>query len=105
MTSPMHQHTRTTSSHLSMKRPQNKAAAQRLAEMMAQQPADDEEEKDELYDFSSGGPSAGIGLAGGRQARSSSPMVRNLAWLPICMIKHQLFCNFISLCISYEYNA
>ncbi|XP_042023320.1 coiled-coil domain-containing protein SCD2-like [Salvia splendens] len=78
MTSPMHQHTRSTSSHLSMKRPQNKAAAQRLAEVMAQQPADDEEEKDELYDFSLGGPSAGIGLAGGRQARSSSPMsVRN----------------------------
>ncbi|KAG6397877.1 hypothetical protein SASPL_139327 [Salvia splendens] len=78
MTSPMHQHTRSTSSHLSMKRPHNKAAAQRLAEVMAQQPADDEEEEDELYDFSSGGPSAGIGLAGGRQARSSSPMsVRN----------------------------
>ena len=79
MTSPMHQHTRSTSSHLSMKRPQNKAAAQRLAEVMAQQPADDKEEEDELYDLSSGGPSAAIGLAGGRQARSSSLMVRYLA--------------------------
>ncbi|XP_042026720.1 coiled-coil domain-containing protein SCD2-like [Salvia splendens] len=77
MTSPMHQHTRSTSTNLSMKKPQNKAAAQRLAEVMAQQPADDEEE-DELYDFNSGVPSAGIGLAGGRQARGRSPMsVRN----------------------------
>ncbi|XP_047962212.1 coiled-coil domain-containing protein SCD2-like [Salvia hispanica] len=61
-----------------MKRPQNRAAAQRLAEVMAHQPADDEEEEDDLYDLSSGGPSAGIGLAGRRQARSSSLMsVRN----------------------------
>ncbi|XP_042029429.1 coiled-coil domain-containing protein SCD2-like [Salvia splendens] len=83
MTSPKHQHTRSTSTSLSMKKPQNKAAAQRLAEVMAQQPADDEEE-DELYDFNSGVPSAGIGLAGGRQARGRSPMpVRNSVDQPL----------------------
>ena len=82
MTSPMHQHTRSTSTNLSMKKPQNKAAAQRLAEVMAQQPADDEEE-DELYDFNSSVPSAGIGLAGGRQARSRSPMVSYLAYMAV----------------------
>lgn len=75
MTSP-HNHARTPSSP-SMKRPQNtKAAAQKLAQVMAHQPADDEEEEDELYDFNSGIPSTGIGLAGRRQARSRSPMVR-----------------------------
>lgn len=78
MTSPMKQHTRSTSTSLSMKKPQTKAAAQRLAEVMAHQPADDEEEEDELYDFNSGVPSAGLGLAGGRQARNRSPMVRIL---------------------------
>ncbi|XP_057812295.1 coiled-coil domain-containing protein SCD2-like [Salvia miltiorrhiza] len=75
MTSPMHQHSRSTSTSLSMKKPQTKAAAQRLAEVMAHQAVDDEEEEDELYDLNS---SAGIGLAGGRQARNRSPMsVRN----------------------------
>lgn len=76
MTSPHNHVVKTTSSSLSMKRPQNKAAAQRLAQVMATQPADDEEDEDELYDFNSGVPSAGLGLAGGRQARSRSPMVR-----------------------------
>lgn len=59
-------------------RPQNtKAAAQRLARVMATQSADEDEEEDDLlYDFNSGVPSAGIGLAGGRQARNRSPLVR-----------------------------
>ncbi|KAK4439042.1 Coiled-coil domain-containing protein SCD2 [Sesamum alatum] len=54
-----------------MKRPQNtKAAAQRLARVMAHQSADDEEEEDDLYDFDKSIPSAGIGLAGGRQTKN-----------------------------------
>ncbi|KAH6788774.1 hypothetical protein C2S51_003780 [Perilla frutescens var. frutescens] len=79
MTSPMHFHSRSSAGTASMKRPQNtKAAAQRLAEVMAHQPADEEEEEDDLYDFDSVVPSTGIGLAGGRQSRNRSPMsVRN----------------------------
>lgn len=73
----MSRHSRTTPS-ASMKRPQNKEAAQRLAQVMAHQPADEEEEDDDLYDFDSGIPSTGIGLAGGRQARNRSPLVRSL---------------------------
>lgn len=81
MASPRHSHTRSGSTGISnMKRPQNtKAAAQRLAQVMAHQPADDEEEDDDLlYDFNTAVPSAGIGLAGGRQTRNRSPLVRSL---------------------------
>ncbi|CAI9757151.1 unnamed protein product [Fraxinus pennsylvanica] len=77
MASPMHRHSRTVSSGITnMKRPQNtKAAAQRLAQVMAHQPADDDEEEDDLmYDYSPAIPSAGIGLAGGRPTRNRSPM-------------------------------
>ncbi|XP_022877385.1 coiled-coil domain-containing protein SCD2-like isoform X3 [Olea europaea var. sylvestris] len=77
MASPMHRHSRTGSSGITnMKRPQNtKAAAQRLAQVMAHQPADDDEEEDDLmYDYSPPIPSAGIGLAGGRPTRHRSPM-------------------------------
>ncbi|PIN07548.1 hypothetical protein CDL12_19884 [Handroanthus impetiginosus] len=81
MASPLHRHTRSGSVGISnMKKPQNtKAAAQRLAQMMAHQPADDKEEEDDLlYDFDHAGSTAGIGLAGGRQTRSRSPLsVRN----------------------------
>lgn len=75
MTSPLRHHER-SSSGMSVRRPQNtKAAAQRLARVMATQSADDEEEEDDLLcDFNS----AGIGLAGGRQTRNRSPLVRRL---------------------------
>ncbi|KAL7087403.1 hypothetical protein ACP275_13G066600 [Erythranthe tilingii] len=76
MASPLHRHTRSGSSGLSnMKKPQNaKAAAQRLAQVMAHQPADDEDEEDDLlYDFAPAVSSGGIGLAGGRQNKNRSP--------------------------------
>ncbi|EYU38200.1 hypothetical protein MIMGU_mgv1a002994mg [Erythranthe guttata] len=76
MASPLHRHTRSSSSGLSnMKKPQNaKAAAQRLAQVMAHQPADDEDEEDDLlYDFAPAVSSGGIGLAGGRQNKNRSP--------------------------------
>ncbi|KAL0443681.1 UNVERIFIED_CONTAM: Coiled-coil domain-containing protein SCD2 [Sesamum latifolium] len=68
-----------------MKRPQNtKAAAQRLARVMAHQPTDDEEEEDDLYDFDKSIPSAGIGLAGGRQTKNRpSVSVRSSVDLPL----------------------
>ncbi|KAL0353906.1 UNVERIFIED_CONTAM: Coiled-coil domain-containing protein SCD2 [Sesamum angustifolium] len=67
-----------------MKRPQNtKAAAQRLARVMAHQSTDDDEEEDDLYDFDKSIPSAGIGLAGGRQTKSRpSVSVRSSVDLP-----------------------
>ncbi|KAK6134466.1 hypothetical protein DH2020_031783 [Rehmannia glutinosa] len=82
MASPLHRHTRSGSTGISsMRKPQNtKAAAQRLAQVMAHQPADDEEEEDDLlYGYDSAVPTAGIGLAGGRHSRNRSPLVRNFA--------------------------
>ncbi|KAL6570569.1 hypothetical protein OROGR_000119 [Orobanche gracilis] len=73
MASPMNRHIRSGSAGVSVRKPQNtKAAAQRLAQVMAHQPADDDEEDEDdlLYDFES----AGIGLAGGRHARTRSPL-------------------------------
>ncbi|CAA0821298.1 Unknown protein [Striga hermonthica] len=69
-------HIRSGSAGISMRKPQNaKEAAQRLAQVMAHQPADEEEEEDDLlYDFDSAVPSAGIGLAGGRHSRTRSPL-------------------------------
>ncbi|KAL3848649.1 hypothetical protein ACJIZ3_010531 [Penstemon smallii] len=79
--SPVPRHTRFgSSSGLSnVKRPQNtKAAAQRLAKVMAHQPADDDddEEDDLLYDYDSAIPSVGLGLAGGRKTGSTPMSVR-----------------------------
>ncbi|KAK6157448.1 hypothetical protein DH2020_011696 [Rehmannia glutinosa] len=80
MASPLHRHTRSGSTGISsMRKPQNtKAAAQRLAQVMAHQPADDEEEEDDLlYGYDSAVPTAGIGLAGGRHSRNRSPLVQD----------------------------
>ncbi|KAL3651094.1 hypothetical protein CASFOL_007497 [Castilleja foliolosa] len=77
MSSPMNRHIRSGSTGISnMRKPQNtKAAAQRLARVMAHQSADDDDEEDDLlYDFDSAAPSTGIGLAGGRNARTRSPL-------------------------------
>ncbi|XP_073298120.1 uncharacterized protein [Primulina huaijiensis] len=75
MTSPSHRHARPGSTGIvNMRRPQNtKVAAQRLAQVMAHQPADDEDDEDELYGFESAVPSVGIGLAGGKKTRNRSP--------------------------------
>ncbi|XP_073126934.1 coiled-coil domain-containing protein SCD2-like [Henckelia pumila] len=76
MASPMNRHGRSSSTGLAnMKRPQNtKAAAQRLAQVMAHQPADDEDDDNDLYGFEPGISSVGIRLGGGRQTKSHSPM-------------------------------
>ncbi|CAK9152187.1 unnamed protein product [Ilex paraguariensis] len=77
MASPLHGHARSGSASIAvnMKKPQNtKAAAQRLAQVMAHQLDNDEDEDDLLYDYSPANASAGIGLAGGRGTRPRSPL-------------------------------
>ncbi|KAM3287605.1 coiled-coil domain-containing protein SCD2-like [Capsicum chacoense] len=57
------------------RRPQNaKAAAQRLAQVMACQQANDDDEEDELYEYNLVAPSTAIGLAGGRPNRNCTPL-------------------------------
>ncbi|XP_049402069.1 coiled-coil domain-containing protein SCD2-like [Solanum stenotomum] len=69
----MHGHARSGSN--AGRRPQNaKAAAQRLAQVMACQQADDDDEEDELYEYNPVAPSTAIGLAGGRPNRRSTPL-------------------------------
>lgn len=77
MTSPMHRHAR-SSSGISRK-PNTKAAAQRLAQVMSSQSGggdeSDEEDDLDLLDYNPSKAST-IGLgAGGRAARPRSPMV------------------------------
>ncbi|VVA12808.1 PREDICTED: coiled-coil [Prunus dulcis] len=79
MKSPMHHHGRSGSVGMggAKKAQHTKAAAQRLAHVMANKPTeDDDEEDDDLsYDLSSLSSSTGsIGLAGGRSMRPRSPM-------------------------------
>ncbi|KAK4337755.1 hypothetical protein RND71_042242 [Anisodus tanguticus] len=69
----MHGHVRSGS--IAGRRPQNaKAAAQRLAQVMACQQADDDDEEDELYEYNPVAPSTAIGLAGGRPSRTRTPL-------------------------------
>ncbi|KAK4377111.1 hypothetical protein RND71_003407 [Anisodus tanguticus] len=69
----MHGHVRSGSN--AGRRPQNaKAAAQRLAQVMACQQADDDDEEDELYEYNPVAPSTAIGLAGGRPNRTRTPL-------------------------------
>uniref|UniRef100_A0A3Q7J958 Coiled-coil domain-containing protein SCD2 n=1 Tax=Solanum lycopersicum TaxID=4081 RepID=A0A3Q7J958_SOLLC len=69
----MHGHARSGSN--AGRRPQNaKAAAQRLAQVMACQQADDDDEEDELYEYNPVAPSTAIGLAGGRPNRRNTPL-------------------------------
>ncbi|KAJ4969575.1 hypothetical protein NE237_016276 [Protea cynaroides] len=74
--SPMHHHARSGSTGVNFRRPQNfaaKAAAQRLAQVMAHQSKeeeDDDDDDDELsLDYN---PTGSIGLASGRATRSPS---------------------------------
>ncbi|KAI4370288.1 hypothetical protein MLD38_018655 [Melastoma candidum] len=72
--SPATQHHRAGSMG-NAKKAQTKAAAQRLAQVMAHQYADDDVEDDDLsYDYTPAGSVGGIGLAGGRGIRPRSPM-------------------------------
>lgn len=83
--SPIHlRHVRTGSTGMSnMKKAQTKAAAQRLAQVMSHQPADDDDDnEDELsFDYNTSGIGS-IGLAGGRRMRARSPMVM---WQIVCL--------------------
>ncbi|KAI4301867.1 hypothetical protein L6164_035105 [Bauhinia variegata] len=78
LTSQLNRHARAGSTGVSnVRRPQNtaaKAAAQRLAQSMAYQPDDDDEEDDLAYDYNPISATGGIGLAGGRAIRGRSPM-------------------------------
>lgn len=83
MMSPMHHHGRSGSVGMggAKKAQHTKAAAQRLAHVMANKPTEDDDEDDDdlSYDLSSLSSSTGsIGLAGGRSMRPRSPMVMGL---------------------------
>lgn len=59
----------------SVRKAQTKAAAQRLAAVMAHKPTDEDVDEDDLsFDYNATG-TAGIGLAGGRAVRPRSPVV------------------------------
>ncbi|KAE8010108.1 hypothetical protein FH972_006501 [Carpinus fangiana] len=71
---PLHRHTRSGSVGVANLKKQ-KAAAQRLAQVMAHQQADEGNEDDELFDdYTSGNGVGSIGLAGGRSMRARSPL-------------------------------
>nr|XP_023927923.1 coiled-coil domain-containing protein SCD2-like [Quercus suber] len=75
MMSPLHRHARSGSTGVANLKKQ-KAAAQRLAQVMAHQQADEDDEEDDLFnDYSSVSVGRSIGLAGGRSMRSRSPLV------------------------------
>lgn len=74
--SPVHRHARSSSSGLSnMKKPATKAAAQRLAQVMASAGGDEDEDEDDLLvDYQPVGALGGLG----RPARATpSPRVSN----------------------------
>lgn len=75
MMSPLTRHVRSGSTNVGqMRKPQTKAAAQRLAAVMAQR-NDDDDDDDEDDNVSA---SASIGLAAGRAIRPRSPMTKNI---------------------------
>ncbi|KAL3728196.1 hypothetical protein ACJRO7_032874 [Eucalyptus globulus] len=73
--SPLHRHARSGSTGY-MKKAQTKAAAQRLAQVMAHQLGDDEDDEDDdlSYEYTPASGAGSIGLAGGRAPRGRSPM-------------------------------
>lgn len=83
MKSPMNRHARSGSLTGANLRKQ-KAAAQRLAQVMAHQQADESDDEDDLFDDYSTtvGGVGSIRLAGGRSVRSISPMVIGLITMP-----------------------
>lgn len=78
MNSPFNRHIRSGSTG-NMRKPQHtKAAAQRLAQVMAHQMTDDEDNEDDLlYEYNPSSLSAGVGLASSRPSRTRSPMVNS----------------------------
>ncbi|XWS58499.1 hypothetical protein CRYUN_Cryun08bG0039400 [Craigia yunnanensis] len=82
--SPLHRHTRSGSGYGSMgnmRKAQTKAAAQRLAAVMAHQQndEDDDDGDDDQLDYNNISGTGSIGLAGGRGMRACSPMNKNMA--------------------------
>ncbi|KAL0005744.1 hypothetical protein SO802_013305 [Lithocarpus litseifolius] len=73
MMSPLHRHARSGSTGVANLKKQ-KAAAQRLAQVMAHQQADEDDEEDDLFNDYSSVSVGSIGLAGGRSMRSRSPL-------------------------------
>ncbi|XP_030960630.1 coiled-coil domain-containing protein SCD2-like [Quercus lobata] len=73
MMSPLHRHARSGSTGVANLKKQ-KAAAQRLAQVMAHQQADEDDEEDDLFNDYSSVSGGSIGLAGGRSMRSRSPL-------------------------------
>lgn len=87
---PLHRHTRSGSVGVANLKKQ-KAAAQRLAQVMAHQQADEGNEEDELFDdYTSGSGVGSIGLAGGRSMRARSPLVIALIMPKIVPVKLML---------------
>lgn len=73
--SPMHHHARSGSIG-NVKKANTRAAAQRLAQVMAHQPEDDDEGDDDLsYEYTPASVTGSIGLAAGRGMHPRSPMV------------------------------
>ena len=83
MMSPLHRHARSGSTGVANLKKQ-KAAAQRLAQVMAHQQADEDDEEDDLFNDYSSVSGGSIGLAGGRSMRSRSPLVIGLISMPSC---------------------
>ncbi|XP_075659569.1 coiled-coil domain-containing protein SCD2-like [Castanea sativa] len=73
MMSPLRRHARSGSTGVANLKKQ-KAAAQRLAQVMAHQQADEDDEEDDLFNDYSSVNVGSIGLAGGRSMRSRSPL-------------------------------
>lgn len=84
MMSPMHHHGRSGSVGIvgAKKAQHTKAAAQRLAHVMAHKQTDDDDEEDDdlSYDLGLSSGTGSLGLVGGRSMRPRSPMVMGL-WL------------------------
>ncbi|OWM66994.1 hypothetical protein CDL15_Pgr000446 [Punica granatum] len=73
--SPLHRHARSGSTGVgNVKKAHTKAAAQRLAQVMAHQLDDDDDEDDLSYEYTPASGTGSIGLAAGRGMRSRSPM-------------------------------
>ncbi|XP_017975974.1 PREDICTED: coiled-coil domain-containing protein SCD2 isoform X1 [Theobroma cacao] len=78
--SPLHRHTQSGSGYGSMgnvRKAQTKAAAQRLAAVMAHQQNDEDDDEEDQLDFNNISGTGGIGLVGGRAMRARSPRIDN----------------------------
>ncbi|KAF8394502.1 hypothetical protein HHK36_020712 [Tetracentron sinense] len=83
MISPMHRHVRSGSTGVAnFRKTQNyaaKAAAQRLAQVMAHQPAEEDDEDDLSFDYNSSNATGSIGLAAGRAMKCRYPALGRIS--------------------------